>query len=167
VAGALVALLARAIFGLVGPHQAFFGLMSGLLALAYAGATARVWRLPLPQLKSQVPAAWRDIFRPRFASFVYSAGLGMIFFTRLGSAVALPLTVYCLGLGDHPAAIVLAFASAGLVRSLTGLTVPLAHLREDEAVNRLMSRFGPSASHIDSGVLVLVAIVSGIAFVSA
>jgi hypothetical protein len=163
VTGSLVALLARGIFNLGGRHETFFALTGGLLAFAYAGASARVWRLPMPQLKSQVPLAWRDIFRPRFASFLYSAGLGMFYFTRLGSAVALPMTVYALGLGDRPIAVVLAFGAAGLIRASTSLIVPLARLKDDETIRRFMSRFGPFVPRIDASVLMLVAIVSCIA----
>ena len=160
VAGALVAVLARGIFIAIGTHQSIVGAVCALLAFSYAGAAARIWHLPVPQLKSQVPAAWRNIFSPKVASFLYSAGLGMFFFTRLGSAVALPLTAYALGLGYKPVAIVLIFAAAGLIRAATAMVLPFARLHDENDVRQFMSSIGPALPYAEACALLLVAVIA-------
>ena len=165
VAGAMIAALARGIYDLVGRPVLLSASAGAVLAAAFAGSNIGLWSLSTPQLRSQVPAAWREIFRPRLASFLYSAGLGLFLFTRLGSAVALPLTVCALGLGYQPFAVILTFTSAGLVRAITGLAVPLGRIESDGDVRKVMARFGPLASRVDTAALLLVAVMSGLAAV--
>lgn len=58
-----------------------------LVAAAVAGAYALRelfgWRVPIPELRRQVPEHWRSAFGPRLAAFLYGLGLGPGFFTHL------------------------------------------------------------------------------------
>jgi hypothetical protein len=142
VMGALIAVVARFLFYLVGAHPAFVAGASAAVAAAYAGRAASVWRFPKPQSPHQVPPAWRDIFGPIVASVVYAAGLGAIYFTRIGSLAAYPLAILLLGMGAAPIAIIEIMAVVGLVRAATALVGPFLHLDRgsSQTVPALMER---------------------------
>lgn len=110
---------------IIGLETRGFAIVAIVLALGYAGHVAGLWKLPKPQLPHQVPPAWREVLPPLGASFIYAGVLGMTFFTRIGSLLFYPMLVLLLGLGQHPATIVSAFALAGLGRAATALIVPL------------------------------------------
>ncbi len=126
--GSVIALLARTIFYLSGSRPLLFLGAAAVVAAAYAGQAAAFWRVPRPQFHHQVPESWRNIFSRKVASFLYAAGLGTVFFTRLSSRAAYPLAILLLGIGRTPVAIIAIMASVGLVRASTSLALPLLHL---------------------------------------
>jgi hypothetical protein len=126
--GAMIAVVARELFNVVGSRTTIFVAIAAVVASAYAGRAANLWHLPKPQLPHQVPEAWRNIFGLRFASFIYAGGLGMIYFTRLGSLAAYPLALLLLGMGRTPLAIIEMMAAVGLVRASTALVLPVRGL---------------------------------------
>jgi hypothetical protein len=126
--GSVIALLARTIFYLSGSPPLLFLGAAAVVAAAYAGQAAALWRVPRPQFHHQVPESWRNIFSRKVASFVYAAGLGTVFFTRLSSRAAYPLAILLLGIGRTPVAIIAIMASVGLVRASTSLVLPSLHL---------------------------------------
>jgi hypothetical protein len=126
--GSVIALLASTIFYLSGPRPLLFLGAAAVVAAAYAGQVATFWRVPRPQFHHQVPESWRNIFSRKVASFVYAAGLGTVFFTRLSSPAAYPLAILLLGMGRTPVAIIAIMASVGLVRASTSLVLPLLQL---------------------------------------
>jgi len=126
--GAMIAVVARELFNVIGSRTTIFVAIAAVVASAYAGRAANLWHLPKPQLPHQVPEAWRNIFGLRFASFIYAGGLGMIYFTRLGSLAAYPLALLLLGMGRTPLAIIEMMAAVGLVRASTALVLPVRGL---------------------------------------
>jgi hypothetical protein len=126
--GAMIAVAAGELFTVIGSRTTIFVATAAVVASAYAGRAANLWHLPKPQLPHQVPEAWRNIFGLRFASFIYAGGLGMIYFTRLGSLAAYPLALLLLGMGRTPLAIIEMMAAVGLVRASTALVLPVRGL---------------------------------------
>ena len=122
--GAMIAVVAGELFTVIGSRTMIFVAVAAVVAFAYAGRAANLWHLPKPQLPHQVPEAWRNIFGPSFASFIYAGGLGMIYFTRLGSLAAYPLALLLLGAGRTPLAIIEMMAAVGLARASTALVLP-------------------------------------------
>jgi hypothetical protein len=125
VAGGMVAFVGYLLFLLVGSHLVGFALASSLVGVAYIGQQLGWWRLPRLSLSHQVPEAWRNIFAPKTASFLYSGALGLTFFTRISSYALYPFLVLLLGLGRWPWAAILLFVIAGFTRSATALLVPV------------------------------------------
>ena len=123
-AGVLVLGLARIIFSIAGEQARVFAAIALLATVAYLGSSLRLWRMPKPQVRQQVPSSWRDVWPPRIASFLYAATLGLGFVTRVGSLAVFPLVVLSVGLGRWPLSIIAIFAIAGLVRSATAFVVP-------------------------------------------
>jgi hypothetical protein len=72
---------------------------------AYAGREAGLLRLPVPQLRRQVPQRWREILPLPLTGFLYGAGLGLGFVTYVPVAT----------LAAVVAAVVLADPGAGAV----------------------------------------------------
>lgn len=99
-------------------------LTCAVLSFAYLGSALHVYRLPKLQAPHQVPQAWRDIFSAPVAAFVYAAGLGTVYFTRLATFAAYGLLALLLGLGAHPVAVIEVGAMTGLVRAMTALILP-------------------------------------------
>ena len=126
--GAMIAVAAGELFHVIGSRTTTFAAIAAVVASAYAGRAANLWHLPKPQLPHQVPEAWRNLFGLRFASFIYAGGLGMIYFTRLGSLAAYPLALLLLGMGRTPLAIIEMMAAVGLVRASTALVLPVRGL---------------------------------------
>lgn len=96
---------------------------SGLIALAAAAAAyglAEVSRrrLPIPQLRRQVPDWWRTFFARPVAAVLYGAGLGVGFFTYLahGTFVVVALAAAA---GGRPGIGSLVVAPFGLARGLS------------------------------------------------
>src|SRR5713101_3821704 len=71
--GAIIAFPARELYYIGGPHPAAFVVAAAVLSALYALRAADIWPVPKPQSPHQVPEAWRNIFRPRVASFIYAA----------------------------------------------------------------------------------------------
>jgi hypothetical protein len=151
VMGAVIALAARELAHVIGSLPAISGAGAAALAAVYAGHEANVWQVPRPQFGHQVPEAWRKIFKPSVASFIYGFGLGTIYLTRLGSAVAYPLLFLLLGMGRTPGAIIAIMAAVGLVRASTAFLIPFLRLEyaNSEAVLALMRKYSGSAKRGD------------------
>ncbi len=127
-AGALLALAARGVFFILGSAPPLFALASVVLGLVFLGDSLDLFTLPRPQFHHQVPEAWRNIFAPPVASFVYASSLGAFFFTRINSLVVYPLVALLLGMGKWPVAIVCCMAVGGMTRAATALVLPLKGL---------------------------------------
>jgi hypothetical protein len=160
VMGAVIALAARELVHVIGSLPVISVAGAALLAAIYAGHEANVWHVPRPQFGHQVPEAWRKIFRPSVASFIYGFGLGTIYLTRLGSPVAYPLAFLLLGMGRTPGAIIAIMAAAGLVRASTAFLIPFLRLEDanSEAVLALMRKYTGPAKRGDLLTLLLVTI---------
>ena len=149
--GAVIALAARELAHVTGSVPAISVAGAALLAAVYAGHEANVWHVPRPQFGHQVPEAWRKIFSPSVASFIYGFGLGTIYLTRLGSLVAYPFVFLLLGMGRTPGAIIAIMAAVGLVRTSTSFLIPFLRLEgaNSEAVLALMRKYAGSAKRGD------------------
>ena len=160
VMGAVIALAARELAHVIGSLPAISAAGAALLAAIYAGDQVNVWHVPKPQFGHQVPEAWRKIFRPSAASFIYGFGLGTIYLTRLGSPVAYPLAFLLLGMGRTPGAIIAIMATVGLVRASTAFLIPFLRLENanSEAVLALMRKYTGPAKHGDLLTLLLVTV---------
>lgn len=138
---------------------------AALVASAYAGRAAGLWRLRTPQSKHQVPEAWRNIFAPRVASFIYAGGLGMIYPTRLGSSTAYPLAFLLVAMGRTPIAIVETMATIGLIRAASVLLVPALgfHITKASAVPTWMAKYASFVRYTEVGMLVCIAVIAATA----
>lgn len=156
--GAVIAVAARELVHVIGSLPAISVVGAALLAAVYAGYEANVWHVPRPQFGHQVPEAWRKIFRPSVASFIYGFGLGTIYLTRLGSPVAYPLVILLIGMGRTPGAIMAIMATVGLVRASTAFLIPFLHLEDanSEAVLALMRKYSGPVKHGDLLTILLV-----------
>lgn len=125
IAGVLVATLARGLFLLVDAGMAPFAASAAVVSLVALGQRLRLWTIPFPQFRHQVPEAWRNTFSTRAGAFLYAGALGLAFFTKVTSLVFYPLVLLSLGLGAAPFAIVAIFAIQGLARASTGVFVLL------------------------------------------
>jgi hypothetical protein len=161
VMGAVIALAARELAHVIGSLSAISAAGAALLAAIYAGHEANAWHLPKPQFGHQVPEAWRKIFSPGAASFIYGFSLGTIYLTRLGSPVAYPLVFLLLGMGRTPGAIIAIMATVGLVRTSTAFLIPFLRLEDanSKAVLALMRKYTGTAKHGDLLTLLLVTVI--------
>lgn len=105
-----------------GEHGAW---AAAAVVAAYAGREVGLLRLPVPQLRRQVPQRWREVLPLPATSFLYGAGLGVGFVTYVPvatlAAVAAAIALAdpgagMVGLGAFGGgrAIVLVLATAGL-----------------------------------------------------
>ena len=97
----------------------------GLLALAavatlYALGTITGLRVPVPQLRRQVPDWWRTFFGRPFAAVLYGAGLGIGFLTYLSAGTLVVVAFAALASGS-PGIGALVVAPFGLVRGLSAI----------------------------------------------
>jgi len=149
----LGASIAAAAFGAaLGAFGALLGAPWGTAgALAVAGAAAVYLlvelglRVPVPQLRRQVPDWWRTFFPPRVAAFLYGIGLGPGFLTYLthGTLVVVALAAAATGRPLLGAIIVMPF---GLAR---GLSVIVAYdVRTPAEGASLVERLSRSSSRI-------------------
>jgi hypothetical protein len=157
--GALVAAAASAL-------GAPWGRAGAVLLVAIAGAyllreVAGV-RVPVPQLRRQVPDWWRTYFGRPAAAFLYGAGLGVGFFTFLGHGTLLAVTVGAAVTG-RPALGALVMAPFGLARGLSPLVS--SRSREPEDGRRLVDRLSsmPDRPRAALNGIALLAIVSAAA----
>ncbi len=96
----------------------------GLVVLAAFAAAyglaelSRRGRLPIPQLRRQVPDWWRTFFGRQVAAVLYGAGLGIGFFTYLAEGTLVVVTFAALASG-RPEVGALLMAPFGLVRGLS------------------------------------------------
>jgi Methylamine utilisation protein MauE len=120
------AAVSAAAFGAVlGAFGSLLGAPWGTTGTLVVAATAAVYlaaelgaRVPVPQLRRQVPDWWRTFFPPRVAAFLYGIGLGPGFVTYLthGTLVVVALAAAATGSPLLGAAIVTPF---GIARGLT------------------------------------------------
>ena len=113
------------------------------IAAAYVLRDAAGVRVPIPQLRRQVPDWWRTYFGRGLASFLYGAGLGVGVFTYLGHGTVIAVAGAAASTG-RPWLGAALMAPFGLARGLA----PLAAIRADEPedgrtlVDRLASMHG-------------------------
>jgi hypothetical protein len=122
----LGAAVSAATFGaMLGAFGSLLGAPWGTAGTLAVAATATVYlaaelgaRVPVPQLRRQVPDWWRTFFPPRVAAFLYGIGLGPGFLTYLthGTLVVVALAAVATGSPLLGAAIVTPF---GIARGLT------------------------------------------------
>jgi hypothetical protein len=94
-------------------------------------------RVPIPQLRRQVPDWWRTYFGRPVAAFLYGAGLGVGFLTYLGHGTLVVVTVGVAATG-RPGLGALVTAPFGIARGLAPLAG--ARAREPEDGRRLVDR---------------------------
>src|SRR5687768_1268193 len=119
-------------------------------------------RIPVPQLRRQVPDWWRTYFGRPLAAFLYGAGLGVGFFTFLGHGTLVVVTVGVAATG-WPLWGALAMAPFGLARGLAPLVA--AGSREPEDGRRLVDRLISTSDRLRRGLngLALAGILAGAA----
>ncbi len=167
---ALGATLTAAAFGLMlGLAGAALGapwfragvVMVALAAFAYAVNELPGARVPVPQMRRQVPDWWRTYFDWPTTAFLYGAGLGVGFFTFLahGTLVVVTLAAAASGRPLIGAAIVAPF---GLARGLSAATSIRVESAQDgtRLVDRLTAR--PEVARAGANLAAL-AIVGGLA----
>ena len=115
------------------------------VALFYLVGELTGLRVPIPQLRRQVPDWWRTYFGRPVAAFLYGAGLGVGFFTYLGHGTLVAVTVAVAATG-RPALGALAMAPFGLARGLA----PLVGARVHDAAEggRLVDRLGSMSGRV-------------------
>ena len=104
-----------------------------VVGAAYAGREAFGWRVPLPQLRRQVPEWWRTFFSPRTAAALYGLGLGAGFFTYLSFGTFAAVAAAALTSGDPivGAALCAPFGAArGLAVAVAASPVSIDRLEE-------------------------------------
>src|SRR5579871_2534787 len=122
---------------------AAFGALLGALGLALPSSPSLRWpllaalaalaglhdygvvKLPLPQLRRQVPSEWRRRFSPSVAWFLYGVGLGSGVATRVPHAVYW-VAAAAVALVARPLDGALLFAAYGLARGVVALAVSVA-----------------------------------------
>ena len=117
------------------------------IAILYAARELLGLRVPVPQLRRQVPDWWRTFFGRPVAVFLYGAGLGVGFLTYLGHGT---LVVVALGAAasGRPAIGAVAMAPFGLARGIAPLVAARSRVPEDG--RRLVDRLGSMDDRIRS-----------------
>src|SRR5262245_11620583 len=102
-------------------------------------------RMPVPQLRRQVPDWWRTFFPPRIAAFLYGSGLGPGFLTYLthGTLAVVALAAAATG---RPLLGALLVAPFGLARGLS--LIVARDVRTPHAGAELVDRLGRSSSRV-------------------
>jgi hypothetical protein len=133
----------------------------GAVALVYALGTLTRLRVPVPQLRRQVPDWWRTYFGRPFAAVLYGAGLGIGFLTYLSAGTLVVVALAAIASGS-PAAGALIVAPFGLVRGLSAIVAWRSVTQEQSRalVDRLVS-MPDTARRVTNGVVLVV--VAGIA----
>jgi hypothetical protein len=129
----------------------------GAVAIVYALGTLTRLRVPVPQLRRQVPDWWRTYFGRPFAAALYGAGLGVGFLTYL-SAGTLVVVAFAAIAGGSPAVGALIMAPFGLLRGLSAIVAWRSVTQEQSRalVDRLASM--PDVGRRATNGVVLVAI---------
>src|SRR4051812_8041832 len=100
-------------------------------------------RVPVPQLKRQVPEWWRTFFGPRTSSFLYGLGLGVGFLTYLLHGPLVVVSVAAVASG-RPLVGALVMASFGIARGATASIARRASTPDANAA--LVGRLAAAAS---------------------
>jgi len=129
------------------------------VAVLYLARELTGARVPVPQLRRQVPDWWRTYFGRPLAAFLYGAGLGVGFLTFLGYGTLVVVTVGVASTG-RPILGALVMAPFGLARGLAPLVAARSKEPEDGArlVDRLSSMSGRLRGALNSAALVGVAV---------
>jgi hypothetical protein len=135
----------------------------GLAATVYLAHVLGV-RVPVPQLRRQVPNWWRSFFPLPLASFLYGVGLGVGFFTYLSYGTLVVVSVAAVASGD-PLVGALLLAPFGMVRGLSAAVAFRARTPDEGAA--LVDRLARSASRagwrLAHGVVLLAVVVTSLA----
>jgi methylamine utilization protein MauE len=141
----------------------------GLLALAavsavYALGALTRFRVPVPQLRRQVPDWWRTFFGPRLAAVLYGAGLGIGFMTYLSNGT-LAVVAFAAAASGRPAAGAMLVGPFGLVRGLSAIVSWRSVTQEQSRalVDRLVAAHGSARDIANGVVLVLIALAALVA----
>jgi hypothetical protein len=172
VAGATVA--AAAFGALLGALGELLGAPwggAGLALVAVAGTPylareAVGLRVPVPQLRRQVPDWWRTFFPFGPASFLYGLGLGVGFLTFL-SAGTLVVVAVAAAAGGRPAVGALLMGPFGFARGLSALVAMRARTPERgaELVGRLARSAGRPGWRVAHSVALVAVVVAALAAV--
>jgi hypothetical protein len=142
------ALVAAAAAKLGAPWGRAGGAIVAAVAVLYLVRELAGIRVPVPQLRRQVPDWWRTYFGRPLAAFLYGAGLGIGFFTFLGHGTLVVVTVGAASTG-RPLWGALAMAPFGLARGLAPLVA--AGSREPEDGRRLVDRLSSMSDRLRRG----------------
>jgi hypothetical protein len=145
-AGSTAALFGAALGGLGALFGAPFG-GAGPAAVAVIGSAYLLGevargRLPVPQLRRQVPDWWRTFFPAPIAAFMYGAGLGVGFLTYLAHGTLVVVSALAFSTG-RPLAGALIGAPFGIARGLSILKA--AGVRTPEDGRRLVDALSRSS----------------------
>jgi hypothetical protein len=130
-------LLLGAPWGLAG------GVIVGAVAVAYLAREGLGLRLPVPQLRRQVPDWWRMYFGVGSAAFLYGVGLGVGFFTYLGHGTLVVVSAVAVVSG-RPLVGAAVLTPFGLARGLSAVVA--RHARTAEEGSALVARLARSSS---------------------
>ena len=119
-----------------GEHGAW---AAAVVVAAYAAREAGLLRLPVPQLRHQVPQRWRELLPLPATAFLYGAGLGVGFVTYVPVAT-LAAVAAAIALAD-PGAGMAAMAAFGAGRAIV-LVLATAGLRDWDAAADRFERAG-------------------------
>jgi hypothetical protein len=135
----------------------------GLLALAAVSAVYALdaltrLRVPVPQLRRQVPDWWRTFFGRSFAAVLYGAGLGIGFMTYMSNGTLVVIAFAAVASG-RPAIGAIFVGPFGLVRGLSAIVSWRSVTQEQsrELVDRLVAAPGSARRIVNGVVLVLIA----------
>ena len=123
-------------------------ILAGRRRRSTSSVSSRVVRVPVPQLRRQVPDWWRTFFGRPLAAFLYGAGLGVGFLTFLGHGTLVVVTVGAASTG-RPLIGALVMAPFGLARGLAPLVGAGSKGPEDGA--RLVDRLSSMSGRLRSG----------------
>jgi hypothetical protein len=122
-------------------------IVAGIAALYLARELTGV-RVPVPQLRRQVPDWWRTYFGRPLAAFLYGAGLGVGFITFLGHGTLVVVTIGAASTG-RPLLGALVMAPFGLARGLAPIVG--ARVEEAEDGGRLVDRLAAMSGRLRTG----------------
>lgn len=141
----------------------------GLLALAsisavYAVGALTPLRVPVPQLRRQVPDWWRTFFGRPFAAVLYGAGLGIGFLTYLSNGT-LVVVAFAAAASGSPAIGAIVMGPFGLVRGLSAIVSwrSITHEESRALIDRLAATRGWVRRAMNGVVLVMIAFAAVVA----
>ena len=143
VAAAIVGSLLAGLGALLGAPWGVPGAVLVVAAAALYAARELGARVPVPQLRRQVPDWWRTFFPPHVAAFLYGLGLGPGFLTYLGHGTLVAVSVAAFASG-RPLLGGAVLAPFGLARGL-GPVLALG-VRSPSDAAALVERLDRSAS---------------------
>jgi hypothetical protein len=133
-----------------------------VVAVLYLARELSGLRVPVPQLRRQVPDWWRTYFGRPLAAFLYGAGLGVGFLTFLGHGTLVAVTVGAASTG-RPLLGALVMAPFGVARGLAPFVG--ARSRGPEDGRRLVDRLSSMSGRVRRAVNAIALV--GVAFAAA